>query len=59
MDGGDWLATVHGVAKSRTRLSDFTITIASLMSWLLEAHTEGISLLSTLEATQVTGWGAP
>ena len=27
MDGGDWLATVHGVAKSRTRLSDFTITI--------------------------------
>ena len=27
MDGGAWLATVHGVAKSRTRLSDFTITI--------------------------------
>ena len=25
MDGGAWLATVHGVAKSRTRLSDFTI----------------------------------
>ena len=24
MDGGAWLATVHGVAKSRTRLSDFT-----------------------------------
>ena len=23
-DGGDWKATVHGVAKSRTRLSDFT-----------------------------------
>ena len=23
MDGGDWWATVHGVAKSRTRLSDF------------------------------------
>ena len=22
MDGGDWWATVHGVAKSRTRLSD-------------------------------------
>ena len=26
MDGGVWLATVHGVAKSRTRLSDFTFT---------------------------------
>ena len=24
MDGGAWSATVHGVAKSRTRLSDFT-----------------------------------
>ena len=26
MDGGAWKATVHGVAKSRTRLSDFTFT---------------------------------
>ena len=26
MDGGAWWATVHGVTKSRTRLSDFTIT---------------------------------
>ena len=26
MDGGAWRATVHGVAKSRTRLSDFTFT---------------------------------
>ena len=24
MDGEDWWAAVHGVAKSRTRLSDFT-----------------------------------
>ena len=24
MDGGAWQAAVHGVAKSRTRLSDFT-----------------------------------
>ena len=24
MDGGDWEAVVHGVAKSQTRLSDFT-----------------------------------
>ena len=26
MDGGVWWAAVHGVAKSRTRLSDFTFT---------------------------------
>ena len=26
MDGGAWLAAVHGVAKSQIRLSDFTFT---------------------------------
>ena len=26
MDGGAWWAAVHGVVKSRTRLSDFTFT---------------------------------
>ena len=26
MDGGAWWAVVHGVAKSRARLSDFTFT---------------------------------
>ena len=26
MDGGTWKAAVHGVVKSRTRLSDFTFT---------------------------------
>ena len=29
MDGGAWWATVHGVAKSRTQLSDFTFTSLS------------------------------
>ena len=43
MDGGAWWATVHGVAKSRTRLSDFTFhfhalekemaTHSSVLSW--------------------------
>ena len=28
MDGGAWYAAVHGVAKSRTRLSDFTFTFS-------------------------------
>ena len=27
MDGGAWQATVHGVAKSQTQLSDFTHTV--------------------------------
>ena len=40
MDGGAWQATVHGVAKSRTRLRDFTF-----MDYL------GMKLLSTM-ATQ-------
>ena len=26
MDGGAWWAAVHGVARSQTRLSDFTLT---------------------------------
>ena len=26
MDGGAWWAAVHGIAKNRTRLSDFTFT---------------------------------
>ena len=30
MDGGAWWTTVHGVAKSQTRLSDFTFTSTSL-----------------------------
>ena len=28
MDGGAWWATVHGVAKSRTQLSDFTFFLS-------------------------------
>ena len=32
MDGGAWWATVHGVAKSQTRLSDFTAQV-QFMLW--------------------------
>ena len=35
MDGGAWLATVQGVEKRPTRLSDFTITITNLLLNLL------------------------
>ena len=32
MDRGAWYATVHGVAKNRTRLSDFTLTFTHSLS---------------------------
>ena len=35
MEGGAWWAAVHGVAKSRTRLSEFTFT---------EVNYEGLQL---------------
>ena len=31
MDGGAWRATAHRVAKSQTRLSDFTFTLILMM----------------------------
>ena len=34
MDGGAWWATVHGVAKSRTRLIDFTFTFHYLSVYI-------------------------
>ena len=37
MDGGAWWATVHGVAKSWTRLSDFTFTF-TLNQWKQKVH---------------------
>ena len=38
MDGGAWKAAVHGVAKSRTRLSDFTFTLHFSLSCIGEGH---------------------
>ena len=32
MDSGAWQATVHGVAKSRTQLSDFTSLTAAIIA---------------------------
>ena len=37
MDGGAWLATVHGVAESQTWLSDFTSSILRNSSSSIEA----------------------
>ena len=33
MDRGAWQAAVYGVAKSRTRLSDFTSSLLVLFAW--------------------------
>ena len=58
MDGGAWEAAVHGVAKSRTRLSDFTFTFhfhvlekemathSSVLGWRIPGMGEPGGLLS-------------
>ena len=58
MDGGAWKAAVHGVTKSRTRLSDFTFTFhfsalekdmathSSVLTWRIPGTGEPGGLLS-------------
>ena len=58
MDGGAWWAAVHGVSKSRTRLSDFTLTFhfhalekemathSSVLAWRIPGTGEPGGLLS-------------
>ena len=45
MEGGAWKATVHGVAKSQTRLSDFTLSLSLYIHISGEAQGEGLPLL--------------
>ena len=59
MDGGAWKATVHGVAESQTRLSDFTFTFhfhalekemathSSVLAWRIPGTGESGELPST------------
>ena len=51
MDGGAWWAAVHGVAKSRTRLSDFTFTFH------FHALEEEMATHSSVLAWRITGTG--
>ena len=53
MDGGAWWATVHGVAKNRTRLSDFTLTFH------FYALEEEMAAHSTVLALRIPGTGEP
>ena len=70
MDVGAWWAAVHGVAKSRTQLSDFTFTFhfhalekemathSSVLAWRIPGTGEPGGLLSVghreLDMTEVT-----
>ena len=52
MDGGTWWATVHGVAKSQTRLSDFTFTFH------FHALEKEMATLSSVLAWRIPGMGS-
>ena len=51
MDGGAWQAAVHGVAKSRTRLSDFTFTFH------FHALEKGMATHPSVSAWRIPGMG--
>ena len=53
MDGGAWRATVHGVAKSETRLSDFTFT------FLFHALEKEMAPHPIVLAWRIPGMGEP
>ena len=53
MDGGTWWAAVHGVTKSRTRLSDFTFIFQFL------ALEEETAALSNVLAWRIPGTEEP
>ena len=53
MDGGAWWAAVHGVAKSRTRLSDFTFTFH------FHALEKEMATHSSVLAWSIPGTGEP
>ena len=53
MDGGAWWAAVHGVAKSRTRLGDFTFTFH------FHALEKETATHSSVLAWRIPGMGGP
>ena len=56
MDGGAWRATVHGVAKSRTQLSDFTFNPEGAVEQLHPASWRHCALLGfSLEVLLIQG----
>ena len=57
MDGGAWWATVHGVAKSQTRLSDFTFTF-QFHALEKEMATHSSALAWRIPGTRGAWWAA-
>ena len=53
MDGGAWKAAVHGVAKSRIRLSNFTFTLH------FRALEKEMATHSSILAWRIPGMGEP
>ena len=53
INGGAWWATVHGVSKSRTQLSDFTLTFH------FHALEEEMATHSSVLALRIPGTGEP
>ena len=53
MDRGAWWAAVHGVARSRTRLSDFTFTFH------FHALKKAVATHSSVLAWRIPGMGEP
>ena len=53
IEGGAWWAAVHGVSKSRTRLSDLTLTFH------FPALEEEMATHSSVLAWRIPGMGAP
>ena len=53
MDRGAWCPAVHGVAKSRTRLNDFTFT------FLFHALEKEMATHSNVLAWRIPGTGEP
>ena len=53
MDGGAWWAAVHGVAKSRTQLSDFTF------AFHFHALEKQMATHSSVLAWRIPGTGEP
>ena len=53
MDGGDWWAAVHGIAKSWSQLSDFSFT------FLFDALEKEMVTHSSVLAWRIPGMGEP
>ena len=56
MNGGAWYATVHGVAKSWTRLSDFTSDVPSPLTWSRMLQSANPRMGEGVAGTPLTAW---